>query len=188
MAMAGIRGYRRFLDSRMFWLSIFLFLGAVSGTVFCNRMSDEMKDVLGTYLSGILVSSELAAVDRYSLCVGVLKKRFVWILIGIFIYRASYPGIFFGIASFYLAFTASAAICILTMHAGASGILHFAGLVLPQGIFYVTAAYLLWIGIWKEDRQEERGRIGACLLLVLAGVLAEVFLNPEFSAWMFQTF
>ena len=41
-------------------------------------MSDEMKQVLETYLSGVLVPSELAAADKYRLCVGVFKKRFVW--------------------------------------------------------------------------------------------------------------
>ena len=93
--MAGIHRHRRFWDSQMFWLSFFLFLGTVLGTVFFNKMSAEMKSTLESWFSGILTSSEIVSADRYSLFVGVLKKRFVWILLGILICQAVFARILF---------------------------------------------------------------------------------------------
>ena len=50
-----------------------------------------MKSTLESWFSGILTSSEIVSADRYSLFVGVLKKRFVWILLGILICQAVLP-------------------------------------------------------------------------------------------------
>ena len=102
IAMAGIHRHRRFWDSQMFWLSFFLFLGTVLGTVFFNKMSAEMKSTLESWFSGILTSSEIVSADRYSLFVGVLKKRFVWILLGILICQAVFARILFYAGAVYL--------------------------------------------------------------------------------------
>lgn len=80
--MTGIRRHRRLLDSQLFWLSFFLFVGTAAGTIFCNHMSMEMKNTLEQWFAGILAPAELSSVDYYSLFAGVLKKRFVWILVG----------------------------------------------------------------------------------------------------------
>ena len=54
-----------------------------------------MKSTLESWFSGILASSEIVSADRYSLFVGVLKKRFVWILLGILICQAVFARILF---------------------------------------------------------------------------------------------
>lgn len=52
--MTGIRRHRRLLDSQLFWLSFFLFVGTAAGTIFCNHMSMEMKNTLEQWFAGIL--------------------------------------------------------------------------------------------------------------------------------------
>ncbi len=101
-----------------------------------------MKSTLESWFSGILTSSEIVSADRYSLFVGVLKKRFVWILLGILICQAVFARILFYAGAVYLAFTSAIAVCVLTMHAGIYGILRFFGLVFPQGA-----------GGWKRENQ-----------------------------------
>ena len=152
IAMAGIHRHRRFWDSQMFWLSFFLFLGTVLGTVFFNKMSAEMKSTLESWFSGILTSSEIVSADRYSLFVGVLKKRFVWILLGIY------------------------------------GILRFFGLVFPQGFFYTLAAYLLWIMVVEQADGKEKIRLWMMVFFMVLGIISEIFINPNFSALIFQLF
>jgi len=188
IAMAGIHRHRRFLDSQMFWLSFFLFLGTVLGTVFCNKMSTEMKSMLESWFSGILTSSEMVSSDRYSLFVGVLKKRFVWILLGILICQTVFSKTLFYAGAAYLAFTSSIAVCALTMHAGGYGILRFLGLIFPQGIFYALSGYLLWIMAVETADGKERIRLWMMVVFMVLGIVSEIFINPEFSAWIFRIF
>ncbi len=188
IAMVGIHRHRRFWDSQMFWLSFFLFLGTILGTVFCNQMSAEMKNTLGNWFAGIFTSSEIASVDRYSLIVGVLKKRFVWILIGILICQAVFARILFYAGAVYLAFTSAIAVCVLTMHAGTYGILRFLGLIFPQGIFYALAGDLLWIMVVEPADEKEKIRLWTMVFFMVLGIISEIFINPDFSALIFQLF
>lgn len=188
IAMTGIHRHRRFWDSQMFWLSFFLFLGTVLGTVFFNKMSAEMKSTLESWFSGILTSSEIVSADRYSLFVGVLKKRFVWILLGILICQAVFARILFYAGAVYLAFTSAIAVCVLTMHAGIYGILRFFGLVFPQGFFYILAAYLLWTMVVEQADGKEKIRLWMMVFFMVLGIISEIFINPNFSALIFQMF
>ena len=104
-----------------------------------------MKSTLESWFSGILTSSEIVSADRYSLFVGVLKKRFVWILLGILICQAVYARILFYAGAVYLAFTSAIAVCVLTMHAGIYGILRFFGLVFMD--------HGRGAGGWKRENQ-----------------------------------
>ena len=140
--MTGIRRHRRLSDSQLFWLSFFLFVGTAAGTIFCNHMSMEMKNTLEQWFAGIFAPAELSSVDYYSLFAGILKKRFVWILVGILICQTSLSGIICYASAVCVSFQASVIVCALTMHSGFSGILLFFGLVFPQGIFYALAACL----------------------------------------------
>ena len=167
---------------------LFLFLGTVLGTVFFNKMSAEMKSTLESWFSGILTSSEIVSADRYSLFVGVLKKRFVWILLGILICQAVFARILFYAGAVYLAFTSAIAVCVLTMHAGIYGILRFFGLVFPQGFFYTLAAYLLWIMVVEQADGKEKIRLWMMVFFMVLGIISEIFINPNFSALIFQLF
>jgi len=176
------------LDSQLFWLSFFLFVGTAAGTIFCNHMSMEMKNTLEQWFAGIFAPAELSSVDYYSLFAGVLKKRFVWILVGILICQTSLSGIICYASAVCVSFQASVIVCALTMHSGVSGILLFFGLVFPQGIFYALAAYLLWIVVREPVRGNEQSRILSMILLTALGIAAETLINPEVSAGVFRFF
>ena len=188
IAMNGIHRPRGFLDSQMFWLSFFLFAGAMIGTVFCNRMSAEMKSTLESWFSGILTPAEMMSADRYSLFVGVVKKRYVWILFGILICQTVFSRILFYSGAVYLAFTSAVTVCALTMYAGGYGILRFFGLIFPQGIFYALAGYLLWTMVSKPVDGKEKLRSWAMIIFMILGILSEIFINPEISALIFGLF
>ena len=188
IAMNGIHRPRGFLDSQMFWLSFFLFAGAMIGTVFCNRMSAEMKSTLESWFSGILTPAEMMSADRYSLFVGVVKKRYVWILFGILICQTFFSRILFYAGAVYLAFTSAVTVCALTMYAGGYGILRFFGLIFPQGIFYALAGYLLWTVVSEPVDGKEKLRSWAMIIFMVLGILSEIFINPEISALIFGLF
>lgn len=167
---------------------LFLFVGTAAGTIFCNHMSMEMKNTLEQWFAGIFAPAELSAVDYYSLFAGVLKKRFVWILVGILICQTSLSGIICYASAVCVSFQAAVIVCALTMHSGVSGILLFFGLVFPQGIFYALAAYLVWIVVREPVRGNEQSRILSMILLTALGIAAETLINPEVSAGVFRFF
>ena len=186
--MTGIRRHRRLLDSQLFWLSFFLFVGTAAGTIFCNHMSMEMKNTLEQWFAGILAPAELSSVDYYSLFAGVLKKRFVWILVGILICQTSLSGIICYASAVCVSFQAAVIVCALTMHSGFSGILLFFGLVFPQGIFYALAGYLLWTVVSEPVDGKEKLRSWAMIIFMILGILTEIFMNPRISALVFCFF
>ena len=158
------------------------------GTVFCNRMSTEMKSMLESWFSGILTPAEMMSADRYSLFVGVVKKRYVWILLGILVCQTFFSRILFYAGVVYLAFTSAVTVCALTMHAGGYGILRFFGLIFPQGIFYALAGYLLWTVVSEPVDGKEKLRSWAMIIFMILGILTEIFINPRISALVFCFF
>lgn len=158
------------------------------GTVFCNRMSTEMKSMLESWFSGILTPAEMISADRYSLFVGVVKKRYVWILLGILVCQTLFSRILFYAGAVYLAFTSAVTVCALTMHAGGYGILRFFGLIFPQGIFYALAGYLLWTVVSEPVDGKEKLRSWAMIIFMMLGILTEIFINPRISALVFCFF
>ena len=158
------------------------------GTVFCNRMSTEMKSMLESWFSGILTPAEMISADRYSLFVGVVKKRYVWILLGILVCQTLFSRILFYAGAVYLAFTSAVTVCALTMHAGGYGILRFFGLIFPQGIFYALAGYLLWTVVSEPVDGKEKLRSWAMIIFMILGILTEIFMNPRISALVFCFF
>ena len=158
------------------------------GTVFCNRMSTEMKSMLESWFSGILTPAEMISADRYSLFVGVVKKRYVWILLGILVCQTLFSRILFYAGAVYLAFTSAVTVCALTMHAGGYGILRFFGLIFPQGIFYALAGYLLWTVVSEPVDGKEKLRSWAMIIFMMLGILTEIFMNPRISALVFCFF
>ena len=147
-----------------------------------------MKNTLEQWFTGIFAPAELSSVDYYSLFAGVLKKRFVWILVGILICQTSLSGIICYASAVCVSFQAAVIVCALTMHSGVSGILLFFGLVFPQGIFYALAAYLVWIVVREPVRGNEQSRILSMILLTALGIAAETLINPEVSAGVFHFF
>ena len=147
-----------------------------------------MKSMLESWFSGILTPAEMISADRYSLFVGVVKKRYVWILLGILVCQTFFSRILFYAGAVYLAFTSAVTVCALTMHAGGYGILRFFGLIFPQGIFYALAGYLLWTVVSEPVDGKEKLRSWAMIIFMVLGILTEIFMNPRISALVFCFF
>nr|WP_147355009.1 MULTISPECIES: hypothetical protein [unclassified Clostridium] len=147
-----------------------------------------MKSMLESWFSGILTPAEMISADRYSLFVGVVKKRYVWILLGILVCQTLFSRILFYAGAVYLAFTSAVTVCALTMHAGGYGILRFFGLIFPQGIFYALAGYLLWTVVSEPVDGKEKLRSWAMIIFMMLGILTEIFINPRISALVFCFF
>ncbi|MFR5245243.1 MAG: hypothetical protein ACLTFJ_10565 [Clostridium sp.] len=147
-----------------------------------------MKSMLESWFSGILTPAEMISADRYSLFVGVVKKRYVWILLGILVCQTFFSRILFYAGAVYLAFTSAVTVCALTMHAGGYGILRFFGLIFPQGIFYALAGYLLWTVVSEPVDGKEKLRSWAMIIFMVIGILSEIFINPRISALVFCFF
>ncbi len=130
----------------------------------------------------------MISADRYSLFVGVVKKRYVWILLGILVCQTFFSRILFYAGAVYLAFTSAVTVCALTMHAGGYGILRFFGLIFPQGIFYALAGYLLWTVVSEPVDGKEKLRSWAMIIFMILGILTEIFMNPRISALVFCFF
>lgn len=122
------------------------------------RWAQRWKAHIESWFSGILTSSEIVSADRYSLFVGVLKKRFVWILLGILICQAVFARILFYAGAVYLAFTSAIAVCVLTMHAGIYGILRFSDLYFRRDSFIHWR--LTFYGSWSWSRRMEKRKSG----------------------------
>ena len=144
--------------------------------------------MLESWFSGILTPAEMISADRYSLFVGVVKKRYVWILLGILVCQTLFSRILFYAGAVYLAFTSAVTVCALTMHAGGYGILRFFGLIFPQGIFYALAGYLLWTVVSEPVDGKEKLRSWAMIIFMILGILTEIFINPRISALVFCFF
>ncbi|MBS5509842.1 MAG: hypothetical protein KHX30_00665 [Clostridium sp.] len=144
--------------------------------------------MLESWFSGILTPAEMISADRYSLFVGVVKKRYVWILLGILVCQTLFSRILFYAGAVYLAFTSAVTVCALTMHAGGYGILRFFGLIFPQGIFYALAGYLLWTVVSEPVDGKEKLRSWAMIIFMILGILTEIFMNPRISALVFCFF
>ena len=144
--------------------------------------------MLESWFSGILTPAEMISADRYSLFVGVVKKRYVWILLGILVCQTFFSRILFYAGAVYLAFTSAVTVCALTMHAGGYGILRFFGLIFPQGIFYALAGYLLWTVVSEPVDGKEKLRSWAMIIFMMLGILTEIFINPRISALVFCFF
>lgn len=170
-------------DSLKVWLSLFLVVGSVVGTLFCNRMTGEMKQELLIFGQSSVTKTMLAGVDRYELLLQILPRR-VWVLILMMLAAATPLAQWcMRFVSGYIGFSNAVLICALTMESGVRGLLRYFLLVIPQCICYIPVGYLL---LWWMPVKEKRFTLFSVLFLfglVCVGSLLESFINPWFLTW-----
>jgi len=170
-------------DSLKIWLSLFLLGGSVIGTLFCNKMTGEMKEELMILGQSSLTRTVLAEMDRSDLLLRVLPKR-IWVLL-LMVLASTTPMADWcmRLAAGYIGFSNSVLISVLTMESGVRGVLRYLLFVFPQCICYVAAGYfILW---WMPVKKKRLTLLSFLFLfdLVCAGAFAESFLNPWFMVW-----
>ena len=139
-------------DSLRFGLSLFLILGSIAGSLFCNLINEGMKEQLLELEGSMVSASALMKMDLAELFFRVLWKRqrelFVLLLFSmtrtaVYCYMA---------ASVYIGFSVSVLVSALTMQSGLRGIVDFVALTCPQSIIYGGVFYILvW---WMQEEQK----------------------------------
>ena len=165
-----------------FWLSFFLMLGAVLGSLFCNRMDGQMKEELHALEGSMLSGAILLKMDFGELFFKVAARRFgqlLFVLLTAMTPVARAASLFL---SGYLGFSSAVMVCALTMDAGLMGIVQYVSLMFPQGIFYMAIYYVVF---WWMPREQKHLTLAAAVLLMAltaAGAAAESFVNPWIAA------
>lgn len=175
-------------DSLKLGLSLFLLTGSVAGTIFCNRMTAEMKQELIILSQSSVMQTMPEEINSLDLLVRTLPGR-IWMLT-IVMLAAATP-----IAHWCMCFAAGYAglanavlICVLTMEFGVKGLLRYILLIFPQGLCYMFAGYCV---LWWMPAKEKRFTVPSVLFLVTLvciGGLLESLINPRFFAWFEKIF
>lgn len=159
-------------------LSLFLLLGALAGTIFCNAMGEETKSALGNMEESLVSVSMVQNLEFGELFGMVLRKRILWLLLGFLCALTSIPGPLFSCMAVYLGFSVSVLVCAMTMNTGLAAIFQYGLFVFPQCVFYVPAMYLLTIWMPGQGLALKWKPALFLLGLTLLGAAAESFLNP----------
>lgn len=170
-------------DSLKLGLSFCLLLGSVLGTLFCNRMTGEMKQELMILGQSPVTQVMLEGMDRYDLLIRILPKR-IWTLIVVMLAATTPVAVWcMRFEAGYVGFSNAVIVCILTMESGVKGLLRYILLIFPQCLCYIPIGYLL---MWWMPAKEKRFTVASVLfllVLVCMGCLLESLVNPMFLSW-----
>jgi len=172
-------------DSLEFWLSFFMILGAVCGSVFCCRMDGTMREELQMAESSMVTASMLAKMDFAGLFGAVLKKRLSTLFLLFLVSMTQISALLFLGVSGYMGFSSAVLICSLTMEGGIWGILRFLAVSLPHAFFYGIVFYVAawWMPVHKKGLSAVPA--AAMAAVTVLGAAAESFVNPWIVAWVF---
>ena len=170
-------------DSLKLGLSFFLLAGSVAGTIFCNRMTAEMKQELMILSQSSVTQAMLEEIDHFDLLIRILPRR-IWILTVVMLAAATpVAGWCMRFVAGYAGFSNAVLLCALTMESGAKGLLRYVFLIFPQCLCYISVGYLI---LWWMPAKEKRFTATSILFLVTlvcVGGLLESLVNPRFLAW-----
>ncbi len=170
-------------DSLKLGLSFFLLAGSVAGTLFCNRMTAEMKQELMILSQSSVTQTMLEEINRYDLLLQILPRR-IWILTIVMLAAATPIADWcMRFVAGYVGFSNAVLLCALTMEFGAKGLLRYILLIFPQCLCYIPTGYLL---LWWMPMKEKQFTVLSILfivILVCMGGLLESLVNPRFLAW-----
>ena len=131
-------------DSLRYGLSFFLLLGSVLGTLFCNRMNEEMKNGLYAMERELVTLAALSELDLNVLFFRILPKRIGALCFILLISGMRAAPIIFCAAACCAGFLEAVKICALTMDAGILGLWKYSCFLFPHGLIYIPILYLLF--------------------------------------------
>ena len=170
-------------DSLQFWLSLFLLSGSVAGTLFCNQMSEEMKQELVLLGQHSVSEGMLDELDHWELLLQIVPER-VWGLVLLMLVSTTPMAEWcMRFAAGYMGFSNAVIICALTMASGIRGLLQYVILLFPQCICYISVGYLLF---WWMPAKEKCFTVFSILVvtaMVCTGALLECLVNPQLMRW-----
>ena len=165
-------------DSLIFGLSFFLIAGSVLGSIFCNRMTYEMKTELQVMEQGFVTLSVLSKGEFRRLFGRVLQKRLWTLMLVCLITAAPAAEVLLMLTAGYLGFSIAAVICLTTMHAGVWGLAQAAVLMIPQCLAYIPLIYILLWWMPVKGKKITALSVAALMVLTALGAALESFVNP----------
>lgn len=170
-------------DSLMFGLSLFLLVGSVCGSIFCNVMSAEMKRELQISVQSMSIHVVLQNTDRVWYFLQTAVKRLRELMFLFLISYAPCSALLFMVLMLFAGFSAAVTVCALTMDSGISGIIRCLCLAFPHGLFYIPVLYISAWWMPLKKRRLTAMSAAALALFVVLGAAAESFINPGFTAF-----
>ncbi|MBR6615716.1 MAG: hypothetical protein IKK95_07125 [Lachnospiraceae bacterium] len=170
-------------DSLQFWLSLFLLSGSVAGTLFCNQMSEEMKQELVLLGQHSVSEGMLDELDHWELLLQIAPGR-VWGLVLLMLVSTTPMAEWcMRFVAGYMGFSNAVIICALTMASGIRGLLQYMILLFPQCICYISVGYLLFWWMPAKAKRFTLISILALIAMVCTGALLECLVNPQLMRW-----
>ena len=158
-------------------LSFFLLLGTVLGTLFCNMMTEPMKEELCFLEESLLRFPVGPEGERWKLFWDVLLRRAgMFLLLQLSVMSPAGNHVFL-LGSFFSGFASSLFLSALTMVRGSRGLWIYLVFLFPQCICYI----LLLVLLWAENRRGPGKRPAETLIkagFFALGVLMETVINP----------
>lgn len=169
-------------DSLRFGLSLFLIAGSILGTVFCNWMTEDMKQelMIVKQSTASVTRAMISELDFEGLFLKILPKR-IWTLTMVVLAAATpmAPWLMLLIAG-YFGFSNAVMVSIWTMEKGIGGLLGYIVMIFPQCLCYIPITYLmLW---WMPVKEKSLTLLSVLVLagLTTVGAVLESFVNPWF--------
>ncbi len=157
---------------------LLLAFGMVAGTFFANALSGTVAGELGMFDQNGLELLSGATPDVRQLFDYVVKSRvrlfFFVVLCGMT--RIAMPCLYCMLLAG--GFAAGAMVSVATMQLGGWGVLLVAASLFPQWIFYCAALWIIARVLYEMRGKEKAPAYGLAFLAVVAGVAAEVLVNP----------
>ena len=171
-------------DSLKLGLSFFLLAGAIAGSIFCNKMSEQMKAELCTVGKSMVTTATISQVESMTLLLRIFLKR-LWMLILIFLMASTpYFSLCCMLIAGYIGFSAAMIICPFTMEAGMLGLWKYLLLIFPQCLVYIPMGYLILWWIPSGNKRITWPAAMALILGIFVGSLAESLINPWFLTFL----
>lgn len=176
----AVRVFKNKEDSLRFGLSFFLIAGSVLGTIFCNWMTEDMKQELMIMRQSTdsVTKAMISELNFHDFFLRILVKRIWTLMIMILVTATPMASWLIMLAAGYFGFSNAVMISVWTMGMGFRGLLGYAVTIFPQCLCYIPIAYLMlwWIPV-KEKRLTWLSVL-ALVGLTAIGAVLESFINP----------
>ena len=171
-------------DSLKAGLSFFLLAGALLGSIFCNKMTGEMKKEL-LAVSHSLVTEAVIDQAELNVLLGRIFLGRLWMFGLVFLMSATpYFSACCLLIAGYIGFSAAVLICPLTMENGVFGLWKYLLLIFPQCLIYIPVIYVILWWMPAAGKRITWPALAVLIPVIFLGAAAESLINPWFLTFL----
>lgn len=165
-------------------LFLCLVLSAAAGSLWFNRLPEEIKESLGILGQAWMNQPEFRIrADGDALC-AVFTRRAGQAAVLWLAGMTPCSLAVWCLASSIFGFSMAAVLSALTMETGVFALLLFLTALFPQCLFYAPVAAILFKWGMKEEKKVRAAAFLILQILLAAGAATEVWLNPRWMLWV----